>query len=371
MRILLAAGEASGDAYAAALVEELRKTGGDFAFEGIGGTRLRKAIGSLIADSSAWGAIGIVHSLSVAPRAILGGRRAYKRIRNGPKGLFIGIDFGFFNIRVCRYAKRHGWKVLYFMPPSSYHRERQGRDLPSITDAVVTPFPWSEEILRNIGVNAHFFGHPLKQLIAQSGIKPVRGERIAVLPGSRTHEFTRNLPLIAGIMRGTGKPLDAVLEFAVAPNLDVNEITRRWNDVAPGRSDIFTQGDVYGVLGRCRAGIVCSGTATLEAALMGCPHVVVYQVTKAMAREAKLIGFKMPKFIALPNIVLDRSVVPEYVGLEIGAVAVRRDLDALIADGSAQVAAFEEISAMLEPADAITRTAELVVAEFGPSGAQV
>lgn len=383
VRIMLAAGEASGDAYAAALVEELRKTGGDFTFEGIGGSRLRKAIGPLIADSSTWGAIGIAQSLLVAPRAIRGARRAFRCMRTGKPGLFIGIDFGFFNIRVCRYAKNHGWKVLYFMPPSSYHRERQGRDLPAITDEVVTPFPWSADILRGIGANVHFFGHPLKQLIAQSGVAPVRGQTLAVLPGSRSHEFTRNLPLVASLLRGSkadwtgglksgvihenislpSEPLDAVLEFAVAPNLDVADLKARWNEVAPGRKDIFTQGDVYGVLGRARAGIICSGTATLEAALMGCPHVVIYRVTKAMAREAKLIRFKLPKFIALPNIVLDRQVVPEFVGLDIDPGAVRAVLDPLLLDGperDAQLAAFQEIAQILGPEDAITKTAQLI-----------
>src|ERR1044072_3831144 len=201
MRIFLAAGEASGDAYAAALVEELK--GGDFSVEGIGGTRLRTAIGQLVADSSQWGAISIVQSLQVAARAIRGGLKAKRLLKKGPPGLYIAIEFGVFNVRVSRWAKQAGWKVLYFMPPSSWRRDKQGRDLPAITDAVVTPFPWSEEILKSIGVNPHFFGPPLKQLIKDRQEQVDRpGNRIAILAGSRRHEIERNLPMIAEVVRG-------------------------------------------------------------------------------------------------------------------------------------------------------------------------
>lgn len=383
MRIFLSAGEASGDAYAAALVEKL--TGSDLTFEGIGGGRLRAAAGSLVADSSSWGAISIVQSLGVAPRAIRGALTARRALKTGSPGVFVAIDFGFFNIRMCRWARKAGWKVLYFMPPSSWRRDRQGRDLPAITDAVVTPFPWSAEILRSIGANANFFGHPLKQLIKERAGHPERARgQIAVLAGSRSHEIERNLPLIAdvvnshpqsrksgfkhGVMHDSITPAQGSLlnrlEFAVAPNLDVQVFRRHWQALAPGRDDLFTQNDVYGVLGRADAAMVCSGTATLEAALMRCPHVVVYRVTEAMAREAKLIGFKMPKFISLPNIVLDRKLVPELVGLDIHPSVVRAELEPLLVAGperQAQLLGFQEIESILGPDDAITRTAELVM----------
>jgi lipid-A-disaccharide synthase len=379
MRVFLSAGEASGDAYAAALVEAMRADG--ITFEGVGGNRLRAAIGDLVADSSTWGAISIVQSLGVAPRAAKGALKARRQLKTGKPGLLIAIDFGFFNIRLCRWAKKAGWKVLYFMPPSSWRRDRQGKDLPAITDAVVTPFPWSAEILRANGANAHFFGHPLKQLIGDRNLHTHRpGGQVAVLAGSRSHEIERNLPMIAdvatsqpgtrksgfsgGAMRDTPAQagFENRLEFAVSPNLDLEHFRGTWERLAPGRADLFTQNDTYGVLGRADAAIVCSGTATLEAALMRCPHVVVYRVTEAMAREAKLIGFKMPKFISLPNIVLDRELVPELVGLEIHPSVIRAKLEPLLEPGAerqAQLQGFQEIEEILGPTDAITRTAEL------------
>ncbi len=367
MRIFLSAGEASGDACAAALVEELRRTGKPFTFEGIGGRRLREAIGELVADSSKWGAVSIVQSIGVFFRARRGGMKARRQMAKGSPGLFVPIDFGFFNILQCKWAKRHGWKVLYLMPPGSYNRKRQGRDLPGLTDAVVTPFPWSADLLREAGANVHFFGHPIKQLVRSSGHGVARpaggtGQTIAVLPGSRKTELARHLPMVADLLEAWDIG-DAKLEFAVAPNLDLDGFRATWTRLAPGRSDLFTQGDVYGVLARGRAAIVCSGTATLEAALMRCPHVVVYRITRAMAIEGRIIGFKRPKYIALPNIVLDRMLVPELAGLEVDPSQIRAALEPLLSEGSerdAQLRGFEEIDQILGPDDAITKTADLI-----------
>ena len=153
------------------------------------------------------------------------------------------------------------------------------------------------------------------------------------------------------------------IEFAVAPNVSISEIQATWERLTPGRNDLFTQGDVYGVLSRAKAAIVCSGTATLESALMRCPHVVVYRVTKAMAREAKIIGFKMPKFISLPNIVLDRGIVPELVGMEIEVSRITSEIEPLLVEGAArdtQLVGFDEIDQLLGPDDAITQTASLI-----------
>ncbi|HTQ09700.1 MAG TPA: hypothetical protein VMI31_06475 [Fimbriimonadaceae bacterium] len=368
MRIFLSAGEASGDACAAALVEELRRTGKPFIFEGVGGNLLQAKIGPLAANSAAWGAISIVQSLGVFFEARRGGMAARRQMAKGEPGLFIPIDFGFFNIRQAGWAKRHGWKVLYFMPPGSYKRENQGRHLSAVTDAVVTPFPWSAEILRERGVNARFFGHPIKQLIRERG--PVMDrprEGIAILPGSRSTEVARHLPMVAALLKEWSIE-DRRLEFAVAPNFSLPAFRASWDALAPGRDDSFTQADTYGVLARARAAIVCSGTATLEAALVRCPHVVTYRVTKAMAREAKLIRFKRPQYIALPNIVLDRPLVPELAGLEVAPAAIRTCLEPLLLDGpdrSGQLAGFEEIDHILGPDDAITKTAQFVIETTG------
>ena len=310
-----------------------------------------------------------MQSLRIAPRVLHGYSQAKRQLRSGAPGLLIAIDFGAFNIRLARFAKKLGWQVLYFMPPASWRRDRQGKDLLKVADQVVTPFPWSKEILDASSGTAdrvHFFGHPLKQLIAEwrEGTPDVQqGDTIAVLPGSRSHEVERNLELIARI---AAHPSIAgrTFEFAVAPSVNAEELQRKWRNLSLDRKDTFTSGDVYGVLARAQFAVVCSGTATLEAALLRCPLVVIYQVTKAMVREAKLIGFKMPEHISLPNIVLQQPLVPEFVGLDIDAKSVRSAILDLLPPGELrrrQLEGFQEIESMLGAEDAVTQTAELAL----------
>ncbi len=362
MNVFFSAGEASGDAYAAALTLEIRRLNGspELTFSGMGGKRLREVGVNFIADSSAWGAVSILESLKVVPRVFGGYYRAKRFIRQMPPGLFIPIDFGFVNIRLARYAKNLGWKVLYFVPPSSWRRDKQGKDLPSITDAIATPFSWSADLLNAAGANAHWFGHPIRQLLRDRGVghSPSESERIAVLPGSRSHEIGQNLPLLAASVR---EPV----EFALAPSVDLARFKAEWNRLAPGRSnDLFTQGDVYGVLSRCRAAVVCSGTATLEAALCRCPMVVIYKFPKIAEIEAKIIGFKIPEFVSLPNLLLQKRAVPELIQWNATPENLSRELDSILNEPEvrhAQLAAFNELETLLGQDDAITQTAQLAL----------
>jgi lipid-A-disaccharide synthase len=355
MKLFLSAGEASGDAYAARILDLL----GNPDSVGLGASRSKKAGMTLLADTSRWGVMSILQSLKVFPRIFPGYYKAKKYLDRN-EGFFIPIDFGYVNIRLARHAKRRGWTVLYFVPPGSWRRDKQGRDLPAITDAVVTPFQYSAEMLNAMGARAFWFGHPIKELLRATKTSVTRGETIAILPGSRHHEIVENLGPIAEATRGLGK-----LEFGLPIDFDVNWIRSLWK----GDQATFTVGDTHNVLRRAKAGIVCSGTATLEAALLRCPHVVMYRMPKSSIIEAKLIGFKLPKFISLPNIILDRPVLPELIQMFATPEAIRNELLGVLANPGPQLAAFEELDQALGPEDAITKTAGLIrqMMEAAPS----
>lgn len=366
MRVFLSSGEASGDAYAAALVREMRILLREWAtYEGVGGKVAAEAGIKIVVNSSAWGAIGIAQAVKVAPKALAGLKEATLHLADGEPGLLVLIDFGFFNIRLARRALKYGWRILYFMPPGSWRRDRQGSDLPNIADEIATPFPWSAEILEEMGASAHWFGHPLKQLIRDSGVDSEKRQmnRVAILPGSRRHEIDLHLPLIANALAQLNQP-GLVAEFAVAPNVNAASLAKAWKKLAPHRNDdLFTVGDNYGVLKRARAAVVCSGTATLEAAFCQCPMVVVYRVSAGMALQATVTGFN-PTFIALPNILLDRHAVPELVHKAATPAALATVLFEVMQEGKTrrdQLAAFGEIDTLTGPSDAITQTAKLAV----------
>lgn len=360
MRLLISAGEASGDAYGAALLREMRRLGlpAQVKVQALGGKRLAHEGADIIVDASDWGAIGVAQALRVAPR-VLRGRGMVEQALRGEPGLFIPIDFGYVNVRLARTAKERGWKVLYFMPPGSWRRDRQGGDLPAVTDAISTPFEWSAKILNDAGATAHWFGHPIRQLIKESGVPQAETRSgVAILPGSRQHEIRMNLPIIAEALKDWPEPC----EFGVAPTVDQEQLTSDWIRWSGRQGDVFTVNDLYGVLRRAHSAAVCSGTATLEAALCGCPMAVVYRISKGMRLEATIAGLK-GKFISLPNILLQREAVPELADSTIDPQALLEHLNKL-KEGKArqdQLEAFEELKILLGAEDAVTKTAELAL----------
>lgn len=363
MRITLSAGEASGDAMGAGLARAIRDLAPEAELSGLGGARMAEAGVRLVDDSSRWGAISVAQSLRVAFRAVRGAKRLVKELRRGEPGVFVPIDFGFLNVRLARKAKSLGWKVLYFMPPASWRRDRQGADLPSVSDEIVTPFSWSAETLREMGATVHWYGHPLKALRAFPAGEVPEGRYVAALPGSRSHELASHLPYFAEVVRG----LPERVVFALPKGTDAAAIRAEWGRLAPERTlDEFRSDAVRPTLAGARAALVCSGTATLEAALAGTPMVVVYVLSPAMRREAALIRYRRPRHIALPNILLDRRAVPEHAEREpVDPAVVRADLDRLLADSperEGQIAAFRELDGLLGPGEeAFRRTAERVV----------
>jgi lipid-A-disaccharide synthase len=323
---------------------------------GVGGRALAAAGVVLAADSSDWGAVGALESLRVAHRVIGGFHQAKLRLGASYQGLFVPIDFGYINVRLARWAKRNGWKVLYFVPPGSWRRDRQGSDIPAVADAVVTPFPWSAKILRGMGADAHFFGHPLKQMVGPVEPHGPR-EGVAVMPGSRSHEVSRHLALAAETLQGFAGPV----RILVAQNLDTGQVRALWRRFGGGDAEF--RADKYQALKESRAAIVCSGTATLEAALCRCPSVVVYRVAPWTLLEYYVRRPRI-EFVSLPNILLGRRLVPELLQGEARPDKVRSELDGLLEDGPAresQISGFDELDDTLGPCDAIDRTARLAL----------
>ena len=356
MRTFLSAGEASGDAYGAALVAEFSRRGEEGPFEGLGGPRMRAGGVALVADSSQWGAITIAQSLPLVRRVFGAYFRAKRALATGKPGLFVPIDFGYVNVRLARHARRRGWRVLYFVPPGSWRRHKQGKDLPAVAHRIVTPFSWSAEILAGMGAEARWFGHPIKSLMERGDAPAAPRETLALLPGSRAHEIAANLPVLAEAFRDWPRPI----EFALAPTADVGAVRALW----PREGDAFTVGDTLGALRRARAAVVCSGTATLEAALLRVPMAVVYQADDKMRREERILTrlglFRRPEYVALPNILLQRPSVPETID-RVDPAALRAQVDALWEEGAARAAQledFEELDVLLGPSDAVAQAIE-------------
>ena len=357
MQVLFSAGEASGDLYAASLARELLRLDPSVSVGGIGGARLAQvATEPLIADSSQWGAISVIQSLRHGHKVVHHFLEFKKALRTRKPGVFVPIDFGFVNLKFCRAAKAAGWKVVYFVPPGSWRRDRQGQDVPSLTDAVVTPFPWSAEILREMGANVHFFGHPLKQIHKELIETPFERSGLAVLPGSRRSELEQLIPILNPVLADYPGKAQLPVPPAFVPYVK-DHWARKGDSIINGGET----GAVMRVLRTSEAGIICSGTATLEAALARTPMVVVYRVSQLVMLEGKVVRFKIPQFVSQPNILLQREVVPELIQDGLTVESLKRTLGEIQTQSFAekQRLGFEEISELLGGDDCITKTAEL------------
>jgi lipid-A-disaccharide synthase len=280
--------------------------------------------------------------------------------------LAILIDYPDFNLRLARQLRRRGVPVIYYVSPQLW-AWRAGR-MRSIRDAVsrmVVIFPFEEGLYREAGVPVSFVGHPLVDLVHPApdraaflgglGLDPARPV-VAVLPGSRRQEVAHNLPPLRGaVARLAGARPDLQFLLAVAPSLD------------PARLEVedlplhLVLGQTHAVLGAASLAIVASGTATVEAALLGTPMIVVYRLsplTYALGRPL----VRVPHF-AMANLIAGKRLVPELIQREFTPERVAELALAFLGDPARLAALREglgEVRQRLGPPGASARAAEVV-----------
>jgi lipid-A-disaccharide synthase len=345
VRILISAGEASGEMYGARLIEALRRLAGEGAraaldpleFFGVGGDRMRAAGCDTVVDSKDLAVVGISEILSHLPK-IWG--LFHKLIAEADKrkpDLAIVIDSPAFNWRVARQMHKRGVPVVYYVCPQ-FWAWRQGRVrlLRKYVDKALVIFPFEEKFYRDRGVDATFVGHPLADLprpeidraayAAQYALDPEK-QWITLMPGSRVKEVRMNLPELRLSTMLLGPDYEFLLP--VASTLD-----RHFLETLTSGFRIHLVPVSLPALAHSRAGIIASGTATVEAALMGTPFVMVYRVsdlTYFLGRSR----VRVPYF-AMVNLIAGEQIVPELVQYDFTAGNVVARLNEIILEGPAR-----------------------------------
>jgi lipid-A-disaccharide synthase len=318
VRLLVSSGETSGDLYAAELVRNLRLgSGTELEVFGLAGDRLWAQGAQLVAHVDELAVVGLVEVLRHLRRlrGIFRGVLA-EADRERPR-LAVLVDYPDFHLRLARELKRRGVPVVYYVSPQVW-AWRRGR-LKTIRDTVahmIVIFPFEEPLYREAGVDVTFVGHPLVDAVAPApdrvaflrgcGLDPGRPV-LAALPGSRRQEVAHNLPALAGALRliAARRP-DVQLTLAMAPGLGEDSFA-----ALGGLPIARMAGQTHALMGAATAGIVASGTATVEAALLGLPMVVVYRLsalTYALGRPL----VQVPHF-AMANLIAGRQVVKELI----------------------------------------------------------
>jgi lipid-A-disaccharide synthase len=341
--------------YGAQLIDAMRRRKPDLEFFGVGGDKMRAAGCDTIVDAKDLAVVGITEILGHLPK-IWG--LFHKLIAEADKrkpDLAIVIDSPAFNWRVARQMKKRGIPVVYYVCPQ-FWAWRQGRVrlLRKYVDKALVIFPFEEKFYRDRGVDATFVGHPLADLpkpaitredyAAQNSLDSAK-PWITLMPGSRVKEVRMNLPTILESAAKLGTEYEFLLP--VAPTLDRSFLASQI-----GMQPVHLVSESLPALANSRAGIVASGTATIEAALMGLPFVMVYRVTPFTYFLGKRT-VKVPHF-AMVNLIAGKEIVPELIQHDFTAENVVTRLNKIISDGPARdqmIAGLKDVKDRLSQAD--------------------
>jgi len=369
--LFVSAGDASGDAHGSEVVEWLRRLVRHLRVRGIGGPHLEASGVSLIYDSSRWSVIGPIEAVKLIPSLLVRFWKVIHLLREEPPDALLLIDFGAFNVRLARAAKRLGIPVLYYFPPRSWAREGQiGLGIAGVADRIATPFSWSAERLRKAGARVEWVGHPVLERAASSkSAEELRAEfgcspedlLVAIFPGSRVPEIKQILPLIlraCPAIQAENPTVKFLLSRAV--NLDeslIQRVMRKSRRTIP-----LVAGRVYDLMAAADFGIAVSGTVTLEAACMGMPMVIVY-TGPWFARFLWKRFMNLP-MVGMPNILLGKMVAPELIADALTVKSLTQTVIQFLNDRESRRKMADELRKvrhLLGPGGAAQRTATMVI----------
>ncbi len=343
--ILIVAGEASADLHGAKVMAALKAHRPDAQVFGIGGSAMRAEGLDAIAHAEQISVAGLTEVLFALPRVLGIMRRLLKAASERRPSVAILIDLPDFNMRVAKRLKKLGVPVVYYISPQIW-AWRQGRikQIKELVSQMLVVLPFEQSFYTERGVRARFVGHPLvEELPAQAnrgdsrdalGLPSSQGPVVAVLPGSRMQEVNRHLPTMLQalqLLKRRFPDLVAVLPIAsTIPRALIDKMVEKVTvpiTLVEGRStEALVASD---------AAIVCSGTATLQTALLSRPMVVVYRVSWLTYHILKRL-IKVAH-ISLVNLIAGHTVVPELVQHEFTAARVEKELSTLLADSVTRV----------------------------------
>lgn len=382
VRIVLVAGEQSGDNLGAKLIEALKERLPHAQFAGIAGPRMAAAGCEVWQRAESLAVMGLFEILPHLARLLRVRRELVTRVLADPPDVYVGVDAKEFNLRVAPILKRRGIRTVQYVSPQVWAwRQGRVRTIGAAVDLVLCLLPFEVDFYAQHRVRAEFVGHPLADQIpltsdragARAALGLPDGEYLALLPGSRDSEVQRLGDDFARTVGWLRRQRPALRYVAALANAKARESFERAL-ARQGLSDAVTlvDGRSADVLTASDAVLLASGTATLEAALTKRPMVVAYRLgalTSFLLRHLKL--FKAP-FFAQPNLLAGRRIVPEYfnddvradvLGPAVIAQLERRDRDELLQT-------FTDIHLQLRR-DASARAADAIVQLINPVDSSV
>jgi lipid-A-disaccharide synthase len=355
--------------YAARLATALRKRM-DVALFGMGGPQMRAAGVDVITDYSEVSVVGITEILSHLPSLIRAMRRLVSEAERRKPPFAILTDFPGFHLRLARKLRPHGIRNIYYICPQFWAwRPWRVRIVRRRFAQALCIFPFEEAFFGDAGVRTKFIGHPLvgavqatqtrEEFCRQHNLDP--GQPIvAILPGSRHSELAQHMPVIREACQLIQQQRPAQFVIAAAVHSNLSDLQAGWS---PGLNVRVVENQTYSALAAADAAIVSSGTATVEAALLNVPMVVVYRVTPLTALLAKPLVHT--SYFSMVNLIAERRVVPELIQKDFTPAKVAAEVLHLLNDERAREelrVGLAEVRKRLGPPGAVDRAADAIAA---------
>ena len=319
-KILISAGEASGDIHAAAVTAALKKIDSAIEVFGMGGDALRAAGGEVLFDIKDHGVMGFVEVIKKLPD-LFKLRSDFARVMDERKpDCLVVVDYPGFNMKLAKVAHDKGIPVVSYIAPSAWAWNKgRAKNVAKIVDKVACIFPFEYDVYEEAGAPVEFVGHPLLDIVhptmeraeAEAWAGKEAGHPLVLLmPGSRLMEIEKMLPTLLEGAKLLKKQLPEV-QFAM-PRAGTIPLELLQSKIkASGLEIKITEGHNYDLFSVADLALATSGTVTLEAALCGLPSVIVYRTSALNAFIARRV-INIPN-IGLPNIVAGRQILPELL----------------------------------------------------------
>ncbi len=313
--ICILAGEPSGDYYAAYLIERLKKQGSAARVVGMGSTLAQQAGMTLWHDCQDLGVIGFSQVLA----NLLTFTRLYKRLTQQIKAtrpsLIVLVDYAGLNLKIARFAKQLGIPCLYYIPPKVWAwQEYRLKYLRAYCEELAVLYPFEAEYFQQKSLPATLIHHPFLDTITPQQKRPPKPFRIAILPGSRSKEIATHLPIqlaaCAALQKSCASPVHVSVFVATPAQQDrISLLCDTWGSDLP--LDLVMPENKYDALRQCHSACCVSGTITVELALIGLPHIIIYKTSWLNYLLGKTL--LRIRWIGLTNLIMQESVVPELI----------------------------------------------------------
>ena len=344
-KIIIVAGEESGDMYASKIINDFSENE-KIQFYGMGSNKMKKTNAQILLDSSSLSVVGFFEILKIYPKLLKSLNFMKKSIKEIKPDLLILIDYQEFNMKLAKYAKLNGIKVLFYISPQVWAwRKNRIKKIKKYIDIMAVIFPFESKFFQDEGIKSYYVGHPLVQDNTYKEVHYKNKDYIGFFPGSRLSEIKNHLPMINRIIESMHEK-DPTLKFLVSRSNNIDKHIYEKFFFNKKYVSIISNENIYKTIDMCKIAVAASGTITLQIALKKIPLCVFYKISNATYIIIKFLI--KTNFISLINILLEKKVVQEFVQSQASEKNIIHEINKIIRNSNYRKNLIRDISSIEE-----------------------